>query len=91
MARPVSSHRSLPRVCVSSQVRFEESLSPQTHLVFCTVGVLLAAMQGSSDLNGVTHIVVDEACALQPSCFAHAHARAHTRPQAPPPGMRATA
>jgi ATP-dependent RNA helicase DHX30 len=31
-------------------------------LLFCTVGILLKAMQGNPTLQGATHVIVDEVC-----------------------------
>ena len=45
---------------VGYKVRFEDSVAPSTALVFCTVGILLRAMQSNASLDGATHVVVDE-------------------------------
>jgi len=45
---------------VGYKVRFEEEASEETLLLFCTVGILLKAMQSNPTLDGATHIIVDE-------------------------------
>lgn len=50
------------RRVLSLQVRFEEAVSDDTLLLFCTVGILLKAMQGNPALDGATHVIVDEVC-----------------------------
>ncbi|OWF52378.1 ATP-dependent RNA helicase Dhx29 [Mizuhopecten yessoensis] len=45
---------------VGYQIRFESKCGPNTHLVYCTTGVLLRKLQSDPVLQDVTHIVVDE-------------------------------
>eukprot|EP00756_Hemistasia_phaeocysticola_P061432 Hpha_TRINITY_DN4922_c0_g1::TRINITY_DN4922_c0_g1_i1::g.51321::m.51321/K14442/DHX36, RHAU; ATP-dependent RNA helicase DHX36 len=45
---------------VGYKMRFEESASARTHLLFCTVGTVLRFMAGNPELRGVTHLVIDE-------------------------------
>eukprot|EP00931_Biecheleriopsis_adriatica_P058375 TRINITY_DN34728_c0_g1_i2.p1 TRINITY_DN34728_c0_g1~~TRINITY_DN34728_c0_g1_i2.p1 ORF type:complete len:1070 (+),score=238.07 TRINITY_DN34728_c0_g1_i2:248-3211(+) len=45
---------------VGYKVRFEDSVGPSTQLVFCTVGILLKIMQSNANLDGATHLVIDE-------------------------------
>lgn len=45
---------------VAYKIRFEDNISEETQLIFCTVGILLKVMQSNPNLAGATHIVVDE-------------------------------
>jgi len=45
---------------VAFKIRFEDKVSEDTQLIFCTVGILLKVMQSNSHLDGATHIIVDE-------------------------------
>lgn len=45
---------------VAYKIRFEDKVTPTTQVVFCTVGILLRVMQSNTDLEGATHIIVDE-------------------------------
>eukprot|EP00930_Biecheleria_cincta_P070106 TRINITY_DN57764_c0_g1_i1.p1 TRINITY_DN57764_c0_g1~~TRINITY_DN57764_c0_g1_i1.p1 ORF type:complete len:1174 (+),score=171.27 TRINITY_DN57764_c0_g1_i1:284-3523(+) len=45
---------------VGYKVRFEDSVGPSTQLVFCTVGILLKIMQSNKNIDGATHLVIDE-------------------------------
>ncbi|GFS24549.1 ATP-dependent RNA helicase DHX29-like, partial [Elysia marginata] len=45
---------------VGYQIRFESRRGPGTRLVYCTTGVVLRQLQGSADLKGVTHLIIDE-------------------------------
>jgi ATP-dependent RNA helicase DHX29 len=45
---------------VGFQVRMETKMSNETKLTFCTTGVVLRRLQDDPNLEGVTHIVVDE-------------------------------
>lgn len=45
---------------VGYQIRFETRRGPGTRLVYCTTGVVLRQLQGSADLKGVTHLIIDE-------------------------------
>ena len=42
------------------QVRLDNKTSRDTRLTYCTTGILLRRLQGDPNLNGVTHVVVDE-------------------------------
>ncbi|KAJ3111071.1 hypothetical protein HDU96_006010 [Phlyctochytrium bullatum] len=41
-------------------VRGETKKSSLTRLTFCTTGVLLRMVQGDPELNGITHVIIDE-------------------------------
>ncbi|XP_015577824.1 DExH-box ATP-dependent RNA helicase DExH1 isoform X2 [Ricinus communis] len=45
---------------VGYQIRLEAKRSAQTHLLFCTTGVLLRQLVQDPDLTGVSHLLVDE-------------------------------
>ena len=45
---------------VGYQIRLESKVCESTCLTFCTAGVLLRRLEGKGDLNGVTHVFVDE-------------------------------
>ncbi|KAK3737105.1 hypothetical protein RRG08_016411 [Elysia crispata] len=45
---------------VGYQIRFESRRGPGTKLVYCTTGVILRQLQGSADLNSVSHLIIDE-------------------------------
>lgn len=45
---------------VGYQVKLNTKRSDDTRLVFCTTGVLLRQMQSDPELEGVTHLLVDE-------------------------------
>ncbi|KAJ6810675.1 DExH-box ATP-dependent RNA helicase DExH3 isoform X1 [Iris pallida] len=45
---------------VGYKVRLEGMKGKNTHLLFCTSGILLRRLLGDSNLNGVTHVFVDE-------------------------------
>ena len=45
---------------VGYSIRLESKVSRDTRLLFCTTGILLRRLQSDPDLNGVTHVVVDE-------------------------------
>ncbi|KAJ7341234.1 hypothetical protein JRQ81_005102 [Phrynocephalus forsythii] len=47
-------------VTVGYQIRLESVKSPATRLLYCTTGVLLRRLEGDVDLQGVTHVIVDE-------------------------------
>ena len=47
---------------VGYSIRLESKMSQQTRLLFCTTGVVLRRLQeGASSLQGVSHVIVDEA------------------------------
>lgn len=45
---------------VAFKIRFEDNISETTQLIFCTVGIILKLMQSNPNLEGATHIIVDE-------------------------------
>uniref|UniRef100_A0A3Q2YXE0 Putative ATP-dependent RNA helicase DHX57 n=1 Tax=Hippocampus comes TaxID=109280 RepID=A0A3Q2YXE0_HIPCM len=45
---------------VGYQIRLESVRSSATRLLYCTTGVLLRRLEGNVDLQGVTHVIVDE-------------------------------
>ncbi|GFO08324.1 hypothetical protein PoB_003482900, partial [Plakobranchus ocellatus] len=45
---------------VGYQIRFESRRCSNTRLLYCTTGVVLRRLQGSVDLKGVTHLIIDE-------------------------------
>jgi hypothetical protein len=45
---------------VGYQIRLDSKMSKRTRLLFCTTGILLRRMQHDMNMEGVTHIVVDE-------------------------------
>ncbi|OAY64742.1 ATP-dependent RNA helicase Dhx29 [Ananas comosus] len=45
---------------VGYQVRLESARSDKTKLLFCTTGILLRKLSANKNLDGVTHVVVDE-------------------------------
>ncbi|XP_041108104.1 putative ATP-dependent RNA helicase DHX57 [Polyodon spathula] len=45
---------------VGYQIRLETVKSSATRLLYCTTGVLLRRLEGDTDLQGVTHVIVDE-------------------------------
>lgn len=46
--------------CFRYTIRLERKRSKDTRLLFCTTGVLLRRLQFNSNLDGVSHIFVDE-------------------------------
>lgn len=46
---------------VGYAIRGERRSGPDTRLLFCTTGVVLRRLGSDSDLEGVSHVVVDEA------------------------------
>ena len=46
---------------VGHQIRMESTKTESTKLLFCTTGVLLRRIHDSPDLDGVSHVMVDEA------------------------------
>jgi ATP-dependent RNA helicase DHX29 len=49
-----------PRSLVGYAIRLESKTSPQTRLVFATVGVVLRMLESSKGLEEVTHLIIDE-------------------------------
>ncbi|KAJ4833074.1 hypothetical protein Tsubulata_001048 [Turnera subulata] len=45
---------------VGYQVRLDSARNEKTKLLFCTTGILLRKLAGDRNLNGVTHVIVDE-------------------------------
>lgn len=45
---------------VGYQVRLDSARTEKTKLLFCTTGILLRKLAGDKNLNGITHVVVDE-------------------------------
>jgi HrpA-like RNA helicase len=45
---------------VGYHIRMEAKKSKQTKLLFCTTGVILRRLQDDPNLNGITHVIVDE-------------------------------
>lgn len=45
---------------VGYKVRLEGMKGRDTHLLFCTTGILLRKLLSDRNLKGVTHIIVDE-------------------------------
>lgn len=46
---------------VGYAIRGERRSGPETRLLFCTTGVVLRRLGSDSDLEGVSHVIVDEA------------------------------
>lgn len=44
----------------SYNIRLESRLQRDTALLFCTTGLLLRMMASNGDLDGVTHVIMDE-------------------------------
>ncbi|KAL0075665.1 P-loop containing nucleoside triphosphate hydrolase protein [Phycomyces blakesleeanus] len=49
-----------PEAMVGYQIRLESKVSPENVLVFCTTGILLRRLESDKNLEGVTHVIVDE-------------------------------
>lgn len=45
---------------VGYQIRLESKTSSWTRLLFCTTGILLRRLESDSELNDVTHVIIDE-------------------------------
>lgn len=45
---------------VGYSIRLEKKISKETHLLFCTTGIILRRLMTDRDLEDVTHIIVDE-------------------------------
>ncbi len=39
----------------------ESNVSASTKLVYCTAGILLRRLESDTDLNDLTHVIIDEA------------------------------
>ena len=49
-----------PRSLVGYAIRLETKSSASTKLIYVTVGIILRMLESSQDLNGVTHLIIDE-------------------------------
>lgn len=45
---------------VGYQIRMEAKKSRNTKLMFCTTGIILRRLQDDPELDGVSHVIVDE-------------------------------
>jgi HrpA-like RNA helicase len=45
---------------VGYQIRLESKKSGDTRMLFCTTGILLRRMGEDTELEGVSHVIVDE-------------------------------
>jgi len=45
---------------VGYKVRLEGMQGRDTHLLFCTTGILLRRLLDDKNLKGITHIIIDE-------------------------------
>ena len=54
--------KDLGTICslIGYAIRLESKLTPQTRLVFATVGVVLRMLESANNLNEVTHLIIDE-------------------------------
>ncbi|XP_055878290.1 putative ATP-dependent RNA helicase DHX57 [Biomphalaria glabrata] len=50
----------VPGKIVGYQIRLDGEVSNLTRLLFCTTGIVLRRLESDPDLEGVTHIIVDE-------------------------------
>ncbi|KAI1866741.1 uncharacterized protein JN550_007594 [Neoarthrinium moseri] len=48
------------RSLVGYSIRLEANTSRETRLVFATTGIVMRMLEGSNDLGGITHLVLDE-------------------------------
>lgn len=48
------------RSLVGYAIRLESKTTPQTRLIFATVGVVLRMLESSNNLDEVTHLIIDE-------------------------------
>ncbi|KAF1967534.1 P-loop containing nucleoside triphosphate hydrolase protein [Bimuria novae-zelandiae CBS 107.79] len=48
------------RSLVGYAIRLESKTTPQTRLIFATVGVVLRMLEAANNLNEVTHLIIDE-------------------------------
>jgi len=49
-----------PRSLVGYSIRLEASTSRETRLVYATTGIVMRMLEGSNDLQEITHLVLDE-------------------------------
>ncbi|KAK3316996.1 P-loop containing nucleoside triphosphate hydrolase protein [Apodospora peruviana] len=49
-----------PRSLVGYSIRLEANTSRETRLVFATTGIVMRMLEGSNDLQEITHLVLDE-------------------------------
>ncbi|XP_070590792.1 putative ATP-dependent RNA helicase DHX57 [Erythrolamprus reginae] len=47
-------------ITVGYQIRLERVMSSSTRLLYCTTGVLLRRLESDKNLQGITHIIIDE-------------------------------
>ncbi|KAM3853474.1 putative ATP-dependent RNA helicase DHX57 isoform 1-T2 [Vipera latastei] len=47
-------------ITVGYQIRLESVMSSSTRLLYCTTGVLLRRLEGDKNLQGITHVIIDE-------------------------------
>ncbi|KAL9127221.1 MAG: hypothetical protein Q9217_003859 [Psora testacea] len=48
------------RSLVGFAIRLESQMNPQTKLVYATTGIVMRMLESSSDLDGITHLLLDE-------------------------------
>ena len=48
------------RSMVGFAIRLESQVTPHTRLVYATTGIVMRMLEGSGDLDGVTHLLLDE-------------------------------
>ena len=48
------------RSLVGYAIRLESRMTAQTRLVYATTGIVMRILEGSSDLGGITHLILDE-------------------------------
>ena len=49
-----------PRSLVGFSIRLEANTSRETRLVYATTGIVMRVLEGSNDLQEITHLVLDE-------------------------------
>ncbi|KAF2402338.1 ATP-dependent RNA helicase A [Trichodelitschia bisporula] len=49
-----------PRSLVGYAIRLESRMSPQTRLVYSTIGIVLRMLESSLGLDDITHLIIDE-------------------------------
>eukprot|EP00967_Tisochrysis_lutea_P061761 scaffold79210_cov28-Tisochrysis_lutea.AAC.2 len=63
VAERVASERCEPiGKTIGYQIRLEARRSAATRLLFCTTGILLRRLSRDRNLDGVSHVIVDEVC-----------------------------
>ncbi|KAL9104716.1 MAG: hypothetical protein Q9163_000394 [Psora crenata] len=48
------------RSLVGFAIRLESRLTPQTRLVYATTGIVMRMLEGSNELDGISHLLLDE-------------------------------